>query len=155
MSGAGNIFLAFDQGGRECPTFQEPVSAPQRAGAESGEPLSAIATLYREWGTCRHAALGKGIFTTYPDWAEIVGGVMAVNDLGNPTLPFKSDRGKRVRGPEDGGHGGAIRGLPSTFTERIGSRKPTLIATVHEAQQDTDQHSGVEALEFFGVFKGQ
>jgi hypothetical protein len=48
--------------------------------------LSAIHTLFQDW---RDAGCPKGTtpFTSYPQWAEVVGGIMMHHGLGDPCLP--------------------------------------------------------------------
>ncbi len=47
--------------------------------------LSAIAALFEEW--VRQGQPKGNTFTSYPRWAEVVGGVMLANGLGDPCLP--------------------------------------------------------------------
>jgi DNA polymerase I-like protein with 3'-5' exonuclease and polymerase domains len=50
--------------------------------------LSAIAAIYRNWAA-QGFPLSTTPFISYPEWAEIIGGVMLAADLGDPCLPFK------------------------------------------------------------------
>jgi hypothetical protein len=47
--------------------------------------LSAIAALFEEW--VRQGQPKGNTFTSYPLWAQVVGGVMVANGLGDPCLP--------------------------------------------------------------------
>ena len=78
--------------------FKNPFLAPHRARTPRGGPLGDCGP-FPQLGTSRECRSGKEVFTTYPQWAEIVGGVMAVNDLGDPCQPFKRRHVQRVRGP--------------------------------------------------------
>jgi len=62
--------------------------------------LSAIHTLFVGWLEARHPR-GKTKFTSFPKWAEIVGGIMTHHNLGDPCLPhvdnqFGGDRRTRA-----------------------------------------------------------
>jgi hypothetical protein len=52
--------------------------------------LSTIAALYENWAL-QGFPLGPTTFVSYPEWAEVIGGVMLAAGLGDPCLPFKSD----------------------------------------------------------------
>jgi hypothetical protein len=52
--------------------------------------LSAIAALYRNWAD-KGFPPGQTPFTSYPKWAEVVGGVMVAAGLGDPCLPFEGE----------------------------------------------------------------
>ena len=54
------------------------------------EILSCVAALYRNW---EEKGFPKGVtpFTSYPEWAEVVGGVMVAAGLGDPCLPFEGE----------------------------------------------------------------
>jgi hypothetical protein len=52
--------------------------------------LSAIHTLFLYWVE-QGQPMGTTPFTSFPAWAEIVGGVMVCNELGNPCLPHQDD----------------------------------------------------------------
>ena len=52
--------------------------------------LSAIHTLFLYWIE-QGQPLGKTPFASFPAWAEIVGGVMVCNELGDPCLPHQDD----------------------------------------------------------------
>ena len=52
------------------------------------EILSAVAALYRNWAE-KGFPKGPTPFTSYPEWAQVVGGVMAAAGLGDPCLPFE------------------------------------------------------------------
>jgi hypothetical protein len=51
------------------------------------EILSALAALYRNWEE-KGCPKGPTPFTSFPRWAQVVGGVMTQADLGDPCLPF-------------------------------------------------------------------
>ena len=51
--------------------------------------IAALNALVVNWAK-EGFAKGKTPFTSYPEWSEIVGGIMAAAGLGNPCLPFKS-----------------------------------------------------------------
>ena len=50
--------------------------------------ISAIAALYENWAK-RGFPKGKTRFTSFPKWAEIIGGVMLAAGLEDPCLPFQ------------------------------------------------------------------
>jgi hypothetical protein len=52
--------------------------------------LSAIHALFKHWELCDRP---KGVtpFASFPEWAEVVGGVMGCAGLGDPCLPHKDD----------------------------------------------------------------
>ncbi len=50
--------------------------------------LSAISALYDNW-CAKGFPQGKTRFTSFPKWAEIIGGVMTAAGLGDPCLPFQ------------------------------------------------------------------
>jgi len=52
--------------------------------------LSAVASLYRHWAQ-EGFPPGPSPFVSYPQWAEVIGGVMVAAGLGDPCLPFQSD----------------------------------------------------------------
>jgi hypothetical protein len=52
--------------------------------------LSAIHSLYMHWTKARMPP-GKTPFTSFPKWAEIVGGIMLAGDLGDPCLPHEGE----------------------------------------------------------------
>ena len=54
--------------------------------------LSAIDSLVSLWIEAGRPA-GKRPFNSFPEWGRVVGGVMALHDLGNPCLPHEDDGG--------------------------------------------------------------
>jgi hypothetical protein len=54
------------------------------------EILSAIASVFSHWVT-QGCPKGETSLITYPEWAEVIGGVMMAAGLGNPCLKFESD----------------------------------------------------------------
>jgi hypothetical protein len=52
--------------------------------------LSAIYSLFRHW-IKTGAPGGKTLFSSFPRWAEVVGGVMAAASLGDPCLPHEGE----------------------------------------------------------------
>ena len=84
MSGAGRSSSRIARRKRTAGSLKNPF-LHRSVREQRAEILSAIADPFPGMGTMPGMPIGTGIFTTYPDWAEIVGGVMAVNDLGNPT----------------------------------------------------------------------
>jgi hypothetical protein len=56
------------------------------AGMRS-EVLTAIASLFHNWAQ-KGFPKGKTVFTSYPQWSDVVGGVMLAAGLGDPCLPF-------------------------------------------------------------------
>jgi DNA polymerase-1 len=58
--------------------------------AHRDELVSALAALVREWNR-QGQPKGPTVFTSFPAWGEIVGGIMAANNLGNPCLVDQSE----------------------------------------------------------------
>jgi len=56
------------------------------------EMLSAVAALVRRWMDAG-CPCGPTPFSSFPEWAAIVGGIMMVNGLGDPCLPHDDDGG--------------------------------------------------------------
>jgi DNA polymerase family A/3'-5' exonuclease len=52
--------------------------------------LSSIKAIFRNWQD-KGFALGTTPFTSYPQWANTIGGVMLAAGLGDPCLPFEGD----------------------------------------------------------------
>jgi hypothetical protein len=52
--------------------------------------ISSIAALYRHW-IKEGSPLGQTPFTSFPRWAEVVGGVMKAAGLGDPCLPHEGE----------------------------------------------------------------
>ena len=65
-------------------------------------------------------------------------------------MTWKPDRGDRQTSGAGGRKPAALYEVAITFTEKL-IKKADLIATVHEAQQDTDQHSGSRHWSFSGL----
>jgi predicted small metal-binding protein len=144
------IFLAYFEeeanGGKFKNPFLHRTVREQRGGV-----LSAIAALFREW-ELQGMPKGEGVFTTYPQWAETVGGVMGANDLGDPCLPFKDDT-FNVRGDQKTEAMTAIYEVCHNDHGETWIRKDDLYSTIHKAVQDTEDNSGVEALGYFCPIK--
>ena len=110
-----------------------------------GEILSAMAALYQEWAR-KGFPKGSTPFTSYPEWAEVIGGVMLANGLGDPCLPFTSSY--RVGGDR------RTEAMTALFTEcwhALGEDwvlKKELYECVDRAAEDE------EALRYFGAFEG-
>jgi hypothetical protein len=108
--------------------------------------LSAIASLYDDW-IKKGCPAGKTPFTSFPRWAEVVGGLMTATGLGDPCQPHK----------DLGAFGGnlkeaAMRGLyehcyaqapDSWFT------KTEIFNAIIDAQQQDDR------LNWFGDLEGK
>ena len=144
------IFLAFFEEEANGRKFKNPF-LHRNVREHRGEVLSAIATLFREWER-EGMPLGKEVFTTYPAWAEIIGGVMAVNGLGDPCQPFKDDR-FNVSGDRRTEAMAALYEVCHGLHGEVWIKKDDIYSTVHNATQETEEHSGVEALEYFGILK--
>ena len=144
------IFLAYFEEEANGRKFKKPF-LHRNVREHRGEVLSAIAALFREWER-QGMPNGTGVFTTYPQWAEVVGGVMAVNDLGDPTLPFKDDT-FNVRGDRKTEAMTAIYEVGWNVHRETWIKKDALFSTIHEASLDTEDESGVEALEYFCPIK--
>jgi hypothetical protein len=56
------------------------------------EMLSAVTALVRLWMDAG-CPCGPTPFSSFPKWADVVGGIMMVNSLGNPCLPHDDDGG--------------------------------------------------------------
>ncbi|HMO51214.1 MAG TPA: DNA polymerase [Kiritimatiellia bacterium] len=52
--------------------------------------VSALAALVNAWDAAGRPA-GPGVFTSFPKWASVVGGIMHVAGLGDPCLPHTED----------------------------------------------------------------
>jgi hypothetical protein len=108
--------------------------------------LSAIAAIYREWARARFP-IGKTPFTTYPEWAEIIGGVMIANGYGDPCLPFKGEY-------EDSGGDRKTTAMTVLFGlcyERFGGDWITK-KQIHELIAQRAEQT--EELEWFGSLEG-
>jgi hypothetical protein len=58
--------------------------------AHRGELLSAIASLVQYW-IDQGMPAGRTPFTSFPRWAEVVGGIMLAGELGDPSLPHEDE----------------------------------------------------------------
>ena len=52
--------------------------------------LSAIAAIFRHWAA-EGFPKGPTVFTSFPKWAEVIGGVMLAAELGDPCLSFEGE----------------------------------------------------------------
>ena len=144
------IFLAFYDEEANARKFKNPF-LHRSIRDHRGDVLSAIAALFRNW-EAQGMPLGKEVFTTYPQWAEIIGGVMQSNDLGDPCQPFKNDR-FNVSGDRKTEAMAALYEVCFSVHGDAWIKKDAIYSTVHEAMQDTDENCAVEALDWFGPLK--
>jgi hypothetical protein len=106
------------------------------------EILSALNAIVVNWAK-KGFPKGKTAFSSYPEWAEIVGGMMAAAELGDPCLPFKS-------GYEIGGDlkteamTELFRVCHAAFGDNVWVEKPAIYKCVRNAAKDND------ALHWFG-----
>ena len=106
------------------------------------EILSALNAIVVNWAR-KGFPKGKTAFSSYPEWAEIVGGMMAAAELGDPCLPFKS-------GYEIGGDlkteamTELFRVCHAAFGGNVWVEKPAIYKCVRNAAKDND------ALHWFG-----
>jgi DNA polymerase I-like protein with 3'-5' exonuclease and polymerase domains len=107
--------------------------------------LSAIAAIYRGWAAVGFPE-GKTPFTTYPEWAAIVGGVMQANGYGDPCLPFK---GKYDDSAGDNKSRSMTELFKVCFNEFPSQKvkKTELYRHVHGARDENDALSWFGALE--------
>jgi hypothetical protein len=107
------------------------------------EILSAVAALYRNWAE-RGFPKGPTTFTSYLEWAEVVGGVMVAAGLGDLCLSFEG---------KYSGVGGDDKTRAMTELFRVGrqqfggdwAEKKKIYGEIHE-----EQSNGNEVLNFFG-----
>jgi hypothetical protein len=112
---------------------------------DRAEILSAIAAICGEWARAGFPE-GSTPFTTYPEWAAIVGGIMQVNGYGDPCLPFK---GKYDDTAGDNKTRAMIEVFKVCFAAFPGKavKKTELYRHVHSAQTENDALSWFGALE--------
>jgi Bifunctional DNA primase/polymerase, N-terminal len=116
------------------------------------EVLSAVAALYRNWGE-KGFRKGPTPFTSYPEWAETIGGVMVAAGLGDPCLPFEG---------EYNNVGGDLRTEAMTELFRVCRQqlprdawvlKKQIYECVHQMAQPAGDSDGNDALSYFGSLK--
>ena len=108
--------------------------------------LSAIASLYDNWAKVGFPS-GKTAFTSYPEWADVIGGVMRAAGLSDPCLPFKGEYDTE---------GGDYRTAAMTELFKVCHKafKETLVTKkqVYQCVQEAAETS--EILRWFGAFEG-
>ena len=107
--------------------------------------LSAIAALYDNWALAGFP-VGRTSFTSYPEWADIVGGVMTAAGRGDPCLPFHGsyDEGGDLKTE-------AMRALFAVCHKAFGETwigKPQIYQCVEKAAEEN------EALRWLGSLEG-
>ena len=144
------IFLAYFEEEANGRKFKNPF-LHRSVREHRGDVLSAIAALFGNWER-QGMPLGRDVFTTYPGWAEIVGGVMEVNELGNPCLPFKDDT-FNVKGDQKTEAMTAVYEVCHNVHGDAWIKKDAIYSTIHEASQDTEDDSGIDALNYYCPIK--
>jgi DNA polymerase family A/3'-5' exonuclease/Bifunctional DNA primase/polymerase, N-terminal len=109
--------------------------------------LSAINALFHNW-EIPGFPIGTTPFSSYPEWAQVVGGVMQCNGLGDPCLPFKSafDLGGDRKTE-------AMSALFRVCYREYGDTwiaKKNVYQAVHDASQETNESDADDALSWFG-----
>ena len=97
--------------------------------------LSAIYALICHWHS-RGAKVGPTPFASFPEWAQVVGGIMHESGLGDPCLPEAT--AAIVGGDEETAH---MRHLFSVAHEKFGSERVELCRIVSMIQEDDDSDS--------------
>ena len=95
-----------------------------------GYILSAIASIYRNWAD-QGFPKGTTPFVSFPQWAEVVGGVMMAAGLGDPCLPFKGEYDNVGGDKETSAMTELVPGLQGRVRRRMGRprRKSTFAST--------------------------
>lgn len=111
--------------------------------ANRGRILGAVGAFVTEW-IRQDMPSGATPFTSFPEWARVVGGVMNVNDLGDPCLPHEAELAL----------GGDLKERAMRVVYRIGYAKwPNEWVTkakLFDALKDVDD----EDLLWFGPWQG-
>jgi hypothetical protein len=106
--------------------------------------ISAIAAFYRHW-IKEGMPLGQTPFTSFPRWAEVVGGVMRAAGLGDPCLPHEGEEllgGDRRERAMRALYSACYAESPEAWMKK---------AEIYEIiERETDNYPG---LEWFGDFK--
>jgi DNA polymerase I-like protein with 3'-5' exonuclease and polymerase domains len=139
------IELAYYQDNANSRVFQNPF-LHESIKEKRSEILSAIAALYRHWAEAGFPS-GPSVFTSFPKWAQIVGGVMVAAGLGDPCLPF-AGKFDAVSGDLETD---AMRALFVVCRAKFGDAwtlKKEIYECVHEAMKE-----GNDALGYFGELK--
>jgi DNA polymerase-1 len=136
------IELAYYQENANARAFRDPF-LHETIKERRSEILSAIAALYRHWAGLGFP-VGPTVFTSFPRWAQVVGGVMVAAELGDPCEPFegKFDDVGGDRQTE------AMRVLFKVCRTKFGDAwtvKKEIYKCVHEAAKE-----GNDALGYFG-----
>ena len=110
-----------------------------------GYVLSAIHSLFSNWAK-QEFPKGTTPFVSFPEWAEVVGGVMMAAGLGDPCLPFKGEYDNVGGDKETSAMSELFRVCRAAFGDRWVSKKD-IYKCVHEAMEEEE---GGDALAHFG-----
>jgi len=107
--------------------------------------LSAIHSIFRYWIKAG-APAGKTLFNSFPRWAQVVGGVMSVANLGDPCLPHK---GEDLIGGDQ-----KERAMKALFSACYEESPENWIKKSEMYDVITKQSENTPALEWFGNLNG-